>query len=445
MATSPINLFLSDINTYVSIVGTNKPPSGRIYKIVSRGSADKILNKDLTDTTNNLPVSAYSKFTVSNNEKKAAYSSIQAAIDAAALTGRRETVLISPGTYTEDILLRDNVHIEGSNSPFTVYSPNTILSGNVTHTLGAMSEVSITKVAFKANGKTITIGGTNEIIIDLNAVCIFSETVDPALVINNPNAVILCNNCMIRGSDVICNVISTSNITFRGCLLGDIFPMPTAPRILCAVGVMVILYSNGKVKLELSNPQTIINSSFFNSSEELAILSGGANLFMFASTFLADTPGNLLEGTGVYSDGGNAIIGRTSFAAGITTFPSGFEVNANGNYIPAIVELAGVSGSTVLTAKYARSGRSITVYFKIQCTTSDSVDPELTIALPSPRDNFINVDEAVGTGNLLGTVSGESSNLNVNSVMGSATVLISAAHTSINEISILSGSFIYDY
>lgn len=438
---SDISLFLSDINGYLNTQITSAPLNRRVYKFISRRDPDKFFNKDFSDNSNIQKFTSYSPFTVSNGNVKASYRSIQEAIDAAAATGARETVLVVPGTYDEDIILRDNVNIEGFSPAFEIDTHMTVLTGNITSQLSDNEEITIARLSYLPTvGNTMTFAGTNAIRIVLNGMTIKSQTMSSALVSTNANMLAICNNCIISGNDIAAE-LAGQVFAFRACVLGDLIPGVATPRIIINSGVCSVIYCNGHIKFETgATVQLIVGNSFFNGTDPIADLDGGT-MIMMNSAYLGG-PGNLITGTGNFVDGGNAILGPTTFAAGITTIPASFDVKSSGSYLLAITENTGASNSALLTAIYGRSGRRITVDFRIEFD-SDNTDIDIDVSLPFGTNNFTGINDAIGQCTLVGQTSNIHITGTLSAVASSQLVKITAPPTGSVESVRLTGTFSY--
>jgi hypothetical protein len=435
-----LSLFLADINKYVDVQTADRP-SNRVYRLVSRSGSDTFASKDLSSPLNTYKFSTYSKFTVSGASVKANYPTIQAAIDAASLTGNREVVLIAPGIYTEDITLNDNVSLEGCSPAFEVDAHLTVLSGNITCVPGTGSEITLARFSYRPSGTSLTISGTNPGRILMNGMHIRSLTTAAAIVCTNPNMSIFLNNCIVSGADVAADLAGEIAV-FRACVLGDLIPMMTTPRVLLSTSVASVVYSNGHVKFVTSSSQLIIANSFFNGDQPLAELTS-TTMIMMNSAYLASGSTTLVDGNGAYVDGGNALLGVSTVAPGIVVIPLPTSLNSSGSFTPTIGPVVGVSSPTTLFAKYGRIGSCVTVDVRFTYD-GDVIAPvaALSIPLPLPSD-FLDADSAVGTGAIVGSVSGEHRSAVISSDTGSQNVTIIGVSTGMSETCTFTGRFTY--
>lgn len=438
MAASDISLRLDDIGEYLNTQVTPVAQYKRVYKLVSRNGAEKFTNKDLSDNSNIQKFTAYSPFTVSNGVTKASYRSIQAAIDAASATGQREVVLVTPGTYDEDIVLRDNVNIEGFSPAFEIEAHMTVLTGSITHELSDMSEITIARLSYHPTTGHMMIDGTNNLRIIMNGMNIRSEHAGPGILSTNPNLLAIHNNCIISGSDVAYEIIGQV-IAYRACVLGDLIPGVMTPRIKINGGVASVIYCNGNIKFEVaSGAQLIVGNSFFNGSEPLAALDSAQMIMMNSAYF--GSPGDLVTGTGNFIDGGNSLFGATTFPAGINTIPATFEVKSYGEYVPTLAANAGASSLTPVSARWSRSGKTITVSFRFTYVSDTVINPDITLSLPLPTNNFGGTNDALGTCVLQGTTTRPAV---ISSVTSAQLANVIGEANGAAEVTTVTGSFSY--
>ncbi len=440
-----ISLFLSDINSYLNTQVTSQPENKRIYRLVSRGAgpngeAEKLTGKDLTAENNIYKFSTHSLFTVSNGTPKANYKTIQAAIDAAAATGLRETVLIAPGTYPEDFVCRDNVNIEAYSPPFEVDAHTTILTGNITFDLSDGGEISITRLTYlPTGGAALVIDGTAAFKLIANGCTFRSSTNDPVLQIDNPNLLTIFNNCMISGNDIAIDV-SCQLIACRACILGDLIPTGT-PRFITSASVNSIIYSNGNVKFEAAAPaQLIIANSFFNGSAELAQLAG-ATAIMFNSAYFG-AGGDIFTGTGTLICSNNSFLGSTSIAAGVNVVPLA-DILTSGDYVPTFVINGGAANINLLRATWSRSGTVINVDFRFTYDAFIAANPNINMSLPLPPATFGTADAATGTGTIYNSISDSYIHAVISAVASSSNVNITAITAGAEEPATITGRFSY--
>ena len=376
----------------------NVPPRARMYGLVGRGTTDKFRNKDLTDPSNILGATAMSKFTVSNGPTKAKYTTIQAAIDAATLTGRLEQVFIFPGTYPEDVVAKDRVNITGVSPDFEFTTHMVLLTGNLDlSSLTDVADVSISNISYNAApGKQIfLIGSSPTRMLFINCTLTCATAALPTVTLNNPSAVVFLLDTLVTAAQggVLIDCLNIVVLAFKNSILGDIFSQNLPPPMLrtSGSGVISAVVSHGYMQMELGNPISFFASSFFNGPDmPLINLIGGAQVSLNACMFISNggSGSNFIIGNGRYIDGGVSLFGRNTVAAGVTAGPSTFPALSSGDYVPDLTEIQGIYSVQFIAAKYSRSGNNVTVFCKYSYKT-DGVNDSITgISLPFPRKVF---------------------------------------------------------
>jgi hypothetical protein len=440
-----LDLFFSDIGKYVAVNATDAPQTMQVYRVIGRTSTERLTNKDVSDSTNRISYSGSSPFTVSNSSsKKAAYTSVQEAIDAAAATGIASTVLVGPGTYTEDIILRDKVNLEGSNPLQALSTHVTVFTGNISANLAAGGETVISKIAYTpVAGNAFTASGSAAYVIVLNGVLLKSADSSPSVIINNSAMNGLFNMCIINGLDVILRIDACAVVGFRGCALGNLFVNPSTGRILISnvTAALSMVYCVGQVKFEVTSSTFVVVNSFFTGGAEMAALTS-TNMIMTSSTYLSFSPGNLITGTGTFQGSSNNFLGRNIIASGVSASALTFDPQTAGIYTPTITENSGLSSSAIVSARYVRSGFGVKVTFRITYTGSDTIDADFNLTLPfDPSSNFSSVNNALGSAVAFGAT--DTTHGTISAVNAAKRVNIICRHTSAVETVTTTGSFSY--
>lgn len=161
-----------------------------------------ILGRILTSTGNSAPAwkVGASKYIVGEN---CTYTSIQSAINQAALDGvsstNRADILITPGTYIENLVLTDFVNLSSCSSQDSVQ-----IDGNATYTPSTIDgSFSASSITFKnsVNGSAaFAINGTNACTVNLNN-CVFNGISGDCFECSNENAISQSVTCKFYASD----------------------------------------------------------------------------------------------------------------------------------------------------------------------------------------------------------------------------------------------------
>lgn len=442
---SNLTLELADIQKFVNV--ETGAPRNRVYRLVGRNTVDKLRNKDLSDPSNNLGASSYTNFTVSNNSGfKAKYTSIQAAIDAATLTGFRETVIIMPGTYTEDIILKDRVNIEGTSQSYELIEHITDIIGHITHDLSDQSEVSLAHFSVRPDDLALTLDGTNTVRVTINNVYFSTTSLTGSTIVSSgANCIPVFNDCTIAAAGNIINLSSGNLAVFKNSILGDSFlGLPQVGKVLITAGIVSAVYCNGRAVFDISGGALLLANSFMTCDNQPMFTLSGAGMFLMNCSAFTDGTGDIIVGSGQYNDGGAAFTGRTLIQGSITQVPITIPVFGSGDYTATITPVTGATSPALDIARYSRHHHNMTVSFQFTFTSDAVLDSVLTMNLPvaRPAGNFSLFTDAIGTA-VLNYASSAQTSAVITALSGSQTVQIIGKNDGIAEACTMTGSFTY--
>lgn len=240
-------------------------------------------------------------FVVSAESKQ--YPTIQSAINAAALLGTAQVIVIKPGTYNENITLANNVSVIGASSSLSLASFPVKINGTITANFTGSCSIQNVSVNNIDNNIFISTSGTPFMSISNTSLSV-TGTTGSCVFTNNVNCFMLFNGCNFVQTSSTGYFINSSNsnqIVLFNSLVG-------------AVGLSGnILVDNGfviAVQSVLNAPVLINNSSTF--------------LTIYSFHTLGDIPAFTMTGTGtvlciqasIFSDAS----GGTDFITGVGTF-----------------------------------------------------------------------------------------------------------------------------
>lgn len=362
-------------------IATESSSSGRPigYRIMGRNTVDRLTNKDLTDPSNKLGVQSY-RFSVSADEEvRAPYTSIQSAINAAALTGNPETVLVFSGRYTENITLRPNVYVVG------ISREASIIRGTVSAPDGL---VHLSNISVDVAGEALSVSGETTLYIDN---CFIAG--DLPSTVTSVDASVYFTNSSIVGSDVILIASDANRISFDNCKLGN----GSSAEMAILSGILKISHSTVGCLLQLDcEESTIEHCSLQNNSVRVINMSSGT--LNLSHSRIVDTGGEtyLITGTGRVYEAHNSLEGYCPFAEPtIEVFYRTYDKLA-GSYTPTFQSAIPAQFASG-TAMFSRVGNIVTVKFQalINCGPI-SPNVEFTMSLPIVQRPFANDVDAIG-------------------------------------------------
>lgn len=137
-----------------------------------------------------------SNYLVSQDASDGYFTSIQDAIDQAGVDGKPATIVVKPGTYTENLSITSDAVIQGS--IFCQNDPAVVINGTVNVFGNSTNQISNIKIVAPAGAAAVTYSGVNPGSVEfLN--CVITSNV------NNQNTVSITSS------------VATSVITFKDC------------------------------------------------------------------------------------------------------------------------------------------------------------------------------------------------------------------------------------
>lgn len=262
-----------------------------------------------------------SRFIVDPTAGEGRFTTIQAAINAATAG---ETVFIRPGTYTENITLKDGVNL-------TAFTRDVnIVQINGTITMNAAGTVNISGITVQTNGATAVsfssaniqslrffncnLTSTNaDLITNSNSSassslvfenCTMTAAATYKIFVATMTGVITCINCGLGGASTTAWTSTAGNIVFRFCTISQVFSISSTATVQiynCIIGTNNLLFGT---------LATGTNCIAFNSR----ISTGTASIFSITSTGSVTVENSILQssnastvtGTGTFIESANA-------------------------------------------------------------------------------------------------------------------------------------------
>lgn len=311
-------------------------------------------------------------FIVDPSAANGSYTTIQAAITAAT---SGTDIFIRPGTYTENITLKDGVNL----TAFTRDTNIVTISGTIT--MNAAGTVNISGITVQTNAATavsfssanlqnLTFTNCNLTSTNADLVTVSNSNASSTLTFNNctftvaatykcfvatMTGVVICINCNLGGASTTAWTSTAGNIVFRFCNISQVFSISTTATLQfynCIIGT---------ANLTFATLATGTSALFYNSR----ISTGSAIPFNITSTGTVTTQScnistsaaTINTGTGTYSNGVNSYDSTVAVTSTSSKYTSSeiSKVNVqtftgNGTYTPTAgmkwctVEVVGAGG-----------------------------------------------------------------------------------------------------
>lgn len=235
-----------------------------------------------------------------------------------------DTIFILPGTYSDALTLKAGVNL--SAFPCDAYTPNVIISGNVTASYNG--NVSCSGINFKAaSGVSIACSGASSSTLEL-VDCTVSATNGTGITVNGANFVVYVEHCVIAATaGNACFTLTTGFITSRRSTFGA--GDSTANT---ATGTFNAYQSDFSISIATSGAGTInaFQCTFNNSGNTTPITTAGTGISITSNCYFnAGTASALSIGAGttlfvmnasVVSSNANAIAGAGTLKYGYIVF-----------------------------------------------------------------------------------------------------------------------------
>lgn len=280
------------------------------------GNSD--LNNNLTSKNSSGNIislsSSLSNFIVGDGMQ---YQTIQSAIDAALLTGNNETIIIKPGTYTENITLQPKISITSQNPDFTVTNNPVSIIGLLS--VNFTGEASINNLSF-SNDSANCINIIGNCTININNCNFTTTTSGDCLYVNDPLSNVNIRNCnFISCASNYININNSSSCVLFQSFVG----LNTNGNLIVNGGVLSISYSGIGGTLNINSLCVCLNN-VISIGDIPAFNIGAPGLLLITSTMIFSNNTSSTDfaiGTGTILNSPISLLGRTTVAGTLTTMP----------------------------------------------------------------------------------------------------------------------------
>jgi hypothetical protein len=348
------------------------------------------------------------------------YTTIGAAIAAAVIAGasntNRKTIIIAPGTYTENIVVSDGIDLtcftnNGSNNNNTAMITSNIgvpviLEGSVT-----LTNITVTGIGFNS----VMVNDVPNININLTNVNLYGSGGYGFYVNNTNNINVTIQNVQISNDNgLFINTVNQSN--FGGYLLningGLIFTNVTGNFFNCNIGSSTpIVLTNSSINQEFGSWQ---GNVLLNNNTTLLIFSvgiivgsgvpitidGSSTLISFSSVYgRFSGVGFLIDGTGTWQSHGSFVYpgsNSTTFNSSTLNYTTQGDLGLNDGQI-MIGQTGGESVATTLSV-----GSNINITNGVGSITISALGP-FSDSIPLIMDNNDNTKQAILSATLIPT------------------------------------------